>query len=138
MLARNYDNIYQFHHGEFQQLVAGMRRLISVCDGHTTASAANNIRLVHEIDEGVVQLVKDCGKKLTNTLGKQVRGGPRPGNTGVPPAQVIVCGAILPPGAPAQWGPATAGPNAGLISQNALLASNQAQPGPAHPVINQG
>ena len=100
------------------------------------ASAANNIRLLQEIDEGVVQLVKDCGKKLTNTLGKQVRGAPRQGNPGVPPAQVIVRRAILLPCAPAQWGPATAGPNAGLIPQNAPLPSNQAQPGPAHAVNN--
>ena len=136
MLARNYDDIYQFPDAEFQQIVTGMRRLLPVCDALATASAANNIRLLQEIDEGVVQLVKDWGKKLTNTRRKRVRGAPRPGNPGVPPAQVLVRGAILPPGAPAQWGPATAGPNAGLIPQNAPLASNQAQPGPAHPVNN--
>ena len=44
--------------------------------------------------------------------------------------------AILPPGAPGQWGPPTPRPNAGLISQNAPLASNQAQPGPTHAVNN--
>ena len=69
MLARNYDDLYLFPDAEFQQIVAGMRRLLPVCDALTTASAANNIRLLQEIDEGVVQLVKDCGKKLTNTLG---------------------------------------------------------------------
>ena len=136
MLARNYDDIYQFPDAEFQQIVAGMRRLLPVCDALATVSAANNIRLLQEIGEVVVQLAKDCGKKLTNTLGKRVRGAPLPGNPGVPPAQVIVRRAILPPGAPAQWGPAMAGPNAGLIPQNAPLASNQAQPGPARPVNN--
>ena len=113
-----------------------MRRLLPVCDALATASAANNIRLMQEINEGVVQLVKDCGKKLTSTLGKRVRGAPRPGNPGVLPAQVIVRRTILPLGAPAQWGPATAGPNAGLIPQNAPPASNQRQPGPAHPANN--
>ena len=136
MLARNYADIYQFPDTEFQQIIAGMRRLLPVCDALATASAANNIRLLKKIDEGVVQLVKNCGKKLTNTQEKQVRGAPRPGNPGVPPVQVIVRGAILPLGAPAQWGPARAGPNAGLIPQNPPLASNQAQPGPAHPVNN--
>ena len=136
MLARNYDDIYQFPDTEFQQIVAGMRRLLPVCDAHTTASAANNIRLLLKIDEGVVQLGKDCGRKLTNTLVKRLWGPPLPGTPGVPPAQVIVGGAILPLGAPAQWGPATAGLNAGLIPQNAPLASNQAQPGPTHPVNN--
>ena len=105
MLARKYANIYQFPDVEFQQIVAGMRRLLPVCDAPAPASAANNIRLMQEIDEGVVQLVKDCGKKLTSTQGKRVRGTPQPGNTEVLPAQVIVRGTILPPGAPAQWGP---------------------------------
>ena len=100
-LARNYADIYQFPDAEFQQIVADMRRLLPVCDALATASAANNIRLMQEIDEGVVQLVKDCGKKLTSTLGKRVRGAPQPGNPGVLPAQVIVRGTILPPGAPA-------------------------------------
>ena len=113
-----------------------MRRLLPVCDALATASAANNRRLMQEIDEGVVQLVKACGKKLTSTLGKRVLGAPRPGNPGVLPAQFIVHGTILPPGAPAQWGPATAGPNAGLITQNAHPASNQAQPGPTNPAKN--
>ena len=134
MLARNYDDIYQFPEAEFQQIIAALRRLLPGCDALATASAANNIRLLQEIDEGVVQLVKDWGKKLTNTRRKRVRGAPRPGNPRVPPAQGIVRGAILPPGAPAEWGPPTAGPKAGLIPQNAPLASNQAQPGPAHPV----
>ena len=91
---------------------------------------------MQEIDEGVIQLVKDCEKKLTSTQGKRVRGAPRPGNPGVLPVQVIVHGTILPPGAAAPWGPETARPNAGLISQNVLPASNQAQPGPSHPASN--
>ena len=102
MLARNYNDISQFPDAEFPQIVAGMKRLLSICDALATASAANNIRLLQEIDDGVVQLVKDFGKKLTNTVGKRVRGAPLPGNPGVPPAQGLVRGAILPPGTPAQ------------------------------------
>ena len=96
MLAKNYDDVYQFPDAEFQQIVTGMRRLLHVRDALATASAANNIRLLQQIDKGVVQLVKECGKKLTNTLGKRVQGAPRPGNPGVPPVQVNVRGAILP------------------------------------------
>ena len=136
MLARNYDNIYQFPDTEFEQILAGMRRLLLVYDARATASAANNIPVLQKIDEGDVQLCKDCGRKLTNTLVKRLRGAPLPGTPGVPPAQVIVGGAIVPPGAPAPWGPAKAGLNAGLIPQNAPLASNEAQPGPTHPVNN--
>jgi len=102
MLARNYADIKTFPDADFQPIVAGMRRLLPACDALATASAANNIRLMQEIDEGVVQLVKDCGKKLTNTLGKQVSGAPPPGNPGVLPVQVIIRGTLLPPGAPAQ------------------------------------
>ena len=127
MLERNHADIHMFPDAEFQQIVAGMRRLLPVCNSLATASAANNIHLMQEIDEGVIQLVKNCGK-LTNTLGKRVPGAPRPGNPGVLPAQVIVCGTILPPGAPAQPRPATAGPNAGLIPQNAHPANNLQRP----------
>ena len=101
MLARNYDDIYQFPDAEFQQIVAGMKRFLPVCNALATASGVNNIRLLQEIDEGVVQLVKNCGKMLTNTLGEGVRGTPRLGNPGVPPAQVIVRVAIPPLSAPA-------------------------------------
>ena len=133
MLARNYADIHKFPDAEFQQIVAGMRRLLPVCNALTTASSANNIHLMQEIDEGVIQLVKDCGKKLTNTLGKHVPGAPPLGNPGVLHAQVIVRGTILPPGVPAQWGPATAGPNTGLVPQNAPPANNP-QPGPTNSV----
>ena len=117
MLARNYADIHKFPDVEFEQIVAGMRRLLPVRNVLATMPAANNIHLMQEIEEGVIQLVKDCRKKLTNTLGKRVPGTPPPGNPGVLPAQVIVLGTILPQGAPAQWGPATAGPNAGLVPQ---------------------
>ena len=133
MLARNYADIHEFPEAEFQHIVASMRRLLPVCNALTTASAANNIHLMQEIDEGVIQLDKDCEKKLTNTLGKRVPGAPPPWDPGVLPAQVIVRGRILPLGAPAQWGPATAGQNAGLVPQNAPPA-NKPQPEPANSV----
>jgi len=69
MLARGYisDNCH-FPDAEFQQIVAGMRRLKPACDELATASAANNIASMQEIDEAVLQLVKDCEKKLTKTI----------------------------------------------------------------------
>ena len=45
-------------------------------------------------------------------------------------------GTILLLGASAQWGPAIAGPNAGLNPQHARPASNQAQPVPINPANN--
>jgi len=114
-----------------------MRRLKPACDEHATASAANNIASMQEIDEAVLQLVKDCGNKLANTIrtNNQV---PPPG-PGVPPAQVIVRLILLPLNAPpqCQWSIATAVvPNAGPVGQNPPLAnaSGPAQNLPAPPV----
>jgi len=63
MLARGYisDN-WHFPDAEFQQIVAGMRRLKHACDELATASAANNIPTMQEIDVAVRELVTDCGK----------------------------------------------------------------------------
>ena len=102
MLARIYADIYQFPDAEYQQIFTGMRRLVPVCNALAMASAAHNIPLIQEIDEGVIPLVKECGKKSTNTPGKEVRGAPRPRNLGVLPAQVVVHRTILPLGAAAQ------------------------------------
>jgi len=99
MLARGYisDN-WHFPDGEFQQIVAGMRRLKPACDELTTASAANNNSSMQEIDEAVLQLVKDCGKKLTKTI--ETNNHVPPPCPGVPPAQVILNPILLPVNAP--------------------------------------
>jgi len=54
MLARGYisDN-WHFPDAEFKQLVEGMRRLKPACDELATASAANNMGSMQEIDEAV-------------------------------------------------------------------------------------
>ena len=57
MSARNYENIYHFSDAEFQHILAGMRRLVAVCDALATVSAANDIHLLQEIDKRVVPLV---------------------------------------------------------------------------------
>jgi len=109
-----------------------MRRLKPACDELTTASAANNTASMQEIDEAVLQLVKDCGKKLAHTI-RTNNHVPPPG-PGVPPAQVIVRPMLLPLNAPpqCQWSIATAVvPNAGQVGQNAPLAN---APGPAQNV----
>ena len=133
MLARGYisDN-WHFPDAEFQQIVEGMRRLKPACDELATASAANNMASMQEIDEAVLQLVTDCGRKLANTIrtNNQV---PPPG-PGVPAAQVIVRPMLLPLNAPpqCQWSIATpVVPNAGPVGQNSPLAN---APGPAQNV----
>jgi len=64
MLARRYQTeLHQFPDAEFLQIVAGFRQLRPACDELATASAANDIPGMQEVDVAVVQLVKDCGKK---------------------------------------------------------------------------
>jgi len=101
------------------------------CDELATASAANNMASMQEIDEAVLQLVKDCGKKLTKTI-ETNNHVPAPG-PGVPPAQVILNPILLPLNAPpqCQWSIATAVPNGGPVGQNAPQAN---APGPAQNV----
>jgi len=85
MLARGYisDN-WHFPDAEFQQIAEGMGRLKPACDELATASAANNMASMHEIDEAVLQLVKDCGKKLANTI--RTNNPVAPPGQGIPPA----------------------------------------------------
>jgi len=133
MLARGYitDNS-QFPDAEFQQIVGGMRRLKPACDELTTASAVNNMPSMQEIDEAVLQLVKDCGKKLAHTIKTTKKVPPGPG---VPPGQVIVNPVLLPLNAPAQcqWSIATAVPNGGPVVQNAPGPAQNAPAPPANP-----
>jgi len=133
MLARSYisDN-WHFPNAEFQQIVEGMRRLKPACDEQATASAAINMASMQEIDEAVLQLSKDCEKKLANTI-RTNNHVPPPG-PGVPPAQVIVRPMLVPHNAPpqCQWSIVTAVvPNAGPVGHNAPLAN---APGPAQNV----
>jgi len=71
----------------------------------------------------VVQLVKDDGKKLTNTI--NLKNKPFPKVTGVPPAHVIILNILLPENGPpwSQWGLGTAEQNAGACAPNAPTAN---------------
>jgi len=124
---------WHFPDAKFQQIVEGMRRLKPACDELATASAANHMATMQEIDETVLQLVKNCRKKLANTI-RSNNHLPPPG-PGVPPAPAIARPMFLPLNAPPQrqWSIATAVvPNAGPVGQNAPLANT---PGPAQNVL---
>ena len=107
MIERNYvpgarAGIYP--DADFQAIVAGMRRLSPACNELATASAANNLARIEDIDEAVVHLVKDCVTKLFNTINTQ---GPTTaqGHPGVPFAQVIVSGNFTIDKYPSSMGP---------------------------------
>ena len=110
-----------------------MRRLLPACDRLATASAANNVHNMQQSDEGIVQLVNNSIDKLITIMDRpaqKVANGQSVspiGQPGVPSAQLNVSALLLLPGAPAQWGPATADPNPAPVPQNALPPINQPQ-----------
>jgi len=106
------------------------------CDELATASAANNMASMQEINEAILQFVKDCGKKLAKTI--RTNNHVPPPSPGIPPAQGIVRPMLLPLNAPPQCQWSFAMPvvqNAGPVGQNAALAnaSGLAQNVPAPP-----
>jgi len=133
MLARGFRKIRTFPDHHFQQIVAGMRTLRPACDSLVTAAAANNRAVMRQIDEAVVQLVKDCGVKLRTTVKNRSTGLAPLGQNGVFYDQIMLSDRLLPPNAPDQWGPATTVPNPGPVPQNVPPAyPPQAQNVPAH------
>jgi len=126
MLARGYQtDLHHFPDAEFLQIVAGFQQLRHTCDECATTPAANNIPGMQEVDKLVVQLVKACGKKLTNTI--NMKNKPFPQVPGVSREHVIVLTILLPGNAPpgSQWGLATAVQTPGAGAPNA--------PQPMHP-----
>ena len=87
---------------------------------------------IQEIDEPVLPLVKDYGKKLAHTIktSKKV-----PPGLGVPLGPVSVNPVLLPPNPPAQcqWSIAIAVPNGGTVVQNALGQAQKTSPPPENP-----
>ena len=111
LVARNFANLATFPDADFYQIVEVLRRFRPACDTLAIASTANNVIGMQQVDDAVVQIAKDCGRKLMNTLANpaaaQLRGAKVAplGQPGVPPAQVIIPNLLLPTNCPAQWGP---------------------------------
>jgi len=100
---------------DFMPIYTAMRTLRLACDPIVSAVGANDMHRLKEIEEAVVELVKDSCRKLndTNTKGKMVVPNPA-----IPPAQVAVHASLLPPGAPNEWGAATTIGNPGQLPPN--------------------
>ena len=75
---------------QFQQIVGCMRTLHPACNRLVTAAAANDLTSMEDIDEAVVQLVKDCGLKLRTIFRNHTKGAPLVGQQGVSCAQIIL------------------------------------------------
>jgi len=102
IIARGFRKIRTFPDHQFQQIVAGMRTLRPACDRLVTAAAANNRAVMRQINEAVVQLVKDCGVKLRTTVKNRSTGLAPLGQNGVFYDQIMLSDGLLPPNAPDQ------------------------------------
>jgi len=109
-----------FPDADFLPIYTGMSTLHPECDLIVSAVAANDMHRLEDIEEAVVELVKNSCRKLndTNNKGKMVVP-----NLANPTGQVVVHTSLLPPGAPNQWGAAT------TIGNTRQLPPN---PPPAH------
>jgi len=135
MLATGLGKICTFPDHHFQEMVtaSGMRTLRPPCDRLVTAAATNNTAVMSQIDEAVVQLVKDCGVKLRTMVKNRSTGLAPLGQNGVFHDHIMLRDRLLRPNAPDMWGPATAVPNPGPFPQNVTLAYHpQVQNVPAH------
>jgi len=76
-----------FPDADFLPLCTGMRTLCPACDLIVSAVAANDMHLLEDIEEAVVELVRESCRKLndTNNKGKMVVPNPA-----IPPGQVVV------------------------------------------------
>jgi len=110
-----------------------MRTLRPACDSLVTAAAANNRAVMRQIDEAIVQLVKNGGLKLRTTVKNRATGLAPLGQNGVFSDQIMLSDRLLPPNAPDQWGTATTVRNPCPVSQNVPPAyPSQGQNVPAH------
>jgi len=128
-----------FPDADFLPRCTGMRTWRPACDLIVSIVAANDIHRLEDIEEAVVELVKDSCRKLnhTNNKGKMVVPNPP-----IPPGQVVVHASFLPAGAPNQWGAATTIGNPGQLPPNPPSAHvpaggqrEQAPPGAAGPNV---
>jgi len=124
---------------DFLPIDTGMRTFRPACDLILSAVAANDMHRLEDIEEAVVELVKDSGRKLNDTNNKGNMVVPNPA---IPPGQAVVLSSLLLPGAPNQWGAATTIGNSGQFPPNPPPADvpggrqlGQAPPGAAGPNV---
>jgi len=106
--ARNFvlvnDKPASYSDADFLPIYTGMKALLPACDLIATTVAANNQAHVTDVEEVLVDLIKDCVKKLQDT-NKRTNGVLA--NPWLAPAQVTLDPTLLLPGAPFLCGSAT-------------------------------
>lgn len=127
MSARNFTNLNTFPDAEFHDIVLGMRRLRPGCDGLATAHAGGNTHLIRAIDESIIQLVRDIGKKFTTSLLLHPPQQPVAGGPVIAPGHLMVDPSLLPPGAPGHWDPTMTAPPGAATASNIPVHSPPSQ-----------
>ena len=115
MLARGFMKITTFPDHHFRQIVTGMRALRPACDSFGTAAAANNMAHMRQIDEALVQPVKDSVVELRTMVKKGSTRLAQLGQHGIFYDQIMIRDRLLPPNISDKGGPATTVPNPGLV-----------------------
>src|SRR5205807_6623485 len=87
-----------------------MRRSHPICDSLVNVSAANDILCMQEIDEAVIQMVKDCIKKVRDSRALYPPATHPPDVPAVMLGNLIIPLTLRPQGTPAYWDPAMPGP----------------------------
>jgi len=118
---------------DFLPIYTCMGGLLPVCDLIATAVAANNQAHITEVEEVLIDLIKDCVKKLQDT---KTRANGILANPWLAPAQVTLDLRLLLPGTSVLWGSATVIPNTGQLAQLPLVAIIPGALQPQVPPVN--
>ena len=127
------DNPATYPGVDFLPMYTGMWALLPASDIIANATAANNKAHKTDVEEAVVDVIKDCVKKLQDT--KTGANGVL-ANPGLAPAQETLDPTLLHPGAHVPWGSATVLPNPGHLPQNPPLAIMPGAPQPQAQQVN--
>jgi len=123
MTARNFllVNVKPTSHSDvdFLPIYTGMRASLPAGDPIATAVTANNQAHKTDIEEVLIDFIKDWVKKLQD---RKKKANCLLVNQGLGPAQVTLDPTFLPPGATDLWGSVMVIPNPGQLPQNPQVA----------------
>ena len=104
-----------FADADFLPIYTCLRTLPPACDVIVSAGSVNHMHGLEDIEQGVVELVKESCRKLNDTNNKDKMVVQNPA---IHPGQVVVHALLLPPRAPNLWVAATTIGNPGQLPPN--------------------
>ena len=137
MTARNFvlanDKAASYSVVDFLPIYTGMGALLPACDLIATAVAAHNQSHKTDVEEALVDLIKDSVKKVQET---KTRANDVLANAWLAPGQVTLEATLLPSAVPLLSGSATVLPNPGQLPQNPPVAIIPGAPQPQAQQVN--